>query len=346
MSQRGDGRRERHRRSRRLIVLVVVIELIGIGALAVALTSSATSSPRPRAAAMTTGAISPTRLVAHPQNPLADTTSSETTAPATATATVRAAAPRPRVKTGTPGELVAGAHAAAAEAAALSSGGVQVSVAIAAAHGPLIAGYNPDVPSFGASVTKALLLLAAARAAGDTPISGSLANTLAGMIQASDNADANTVFKALPNGSSDVQAAADAAGMTSFQLDTSDPVYVLGQSRVTAADLAGLFARFRQLLPVPQRSLAMQLLATPSADQQDGLRLAGLPEPLYSKEGWKPEPSGMPGAPYVVTQAVRFPYAGQPFGIAVTVQGTVDKPAGDALAQQVGQTLAAHLHTG
>jgi hypothetical protein len=132
---------------------------------------------------------------------------------------------------------------------------------------------------------------------------------------------------------------AASVGMTGFQLDTSDPVYVLGQSLVTANDLAMLFADIGNLIPPAQRSFGMGLLSHLSSADQVGLLQAGLPGAVYSKEGWKPEPDGLEGAPYIVNQAGRFSVNGNTYGIAFTVAGVSDKPSGEAIIERIAAAL-------
>jgi hypothetical protein len=127
--------------------------------------------------------------------------------------------------------------------------------------------------------------------------------------------------------------------MSSFKLDTSDPVYVLGQSTITADDFAKFFSKIDTLLAGPQQKFGMDLLSHLSAADQNGLLDAGLPGTVYSKEGWKPEPSGTRGTPYIVNQAAQFGSNGNIYGIAVTVSGTTDQASGEAIVKSVATAL-------
>ncbi len=159
------------------------------------------------------------------------------------------------------------------------------------------------------------------------------------MIENSDNASADWVYSHLSNGSSDVKAVASAAGMSGFSIDTSDPVYVLGQSKITADDFAKFFSKIDTLTPDSQKSFGLDLLSHLSSADQNGLLQAGLPGTVYSKEGWKPETVASDGAPYVVNQAAQFSSGGTTYGVAVTVSGTSDQASGEAIVKNVVSAL-------
>ena len=227
-----------------------------------------------------------------------------------------------------------GLRAAGAEQAA----GHHVGFALVTADGQTVGELGASDPNYGASITKAMLLVAYLAQHPDT-LDGSARSELTAMIENSDNAAADWVYAHLRSPADELTAVAQAAGMTGFQIDTSDPVYVLGQSQITAGDFADLFARIDQLLPPAQRAFALSLLANVSP--RSGLLAAGLPGVVYAKEGWKPEPSGMLGAPYVVNQAAQFHLHGVTYGVAVTVGGVSDETEGEAVVQRV---VAALMH--
>ena len=127
------------------------------------------------------------------------------------------------------------------------------------------------------------------------------------MIEASDNQSADDVWGLLHNPAAQVQAVASDAGMTGFELnDTADSVYVLGQSMITARDFALFFSKIGQMFPATQRSYGLNLLSHLDASDQVGLLQSGLPGTVYSKEGWKGEPTITGDQPYVVNQAAQF----------------------------------------
>ena len=167
------------------------------------------------------------------------------------------------------------------------------------------------MPNYSGSITKSMLLVAYLRQHADAPLGQAARYELGQMIEISDNDAADWVYAHLVSGRDALSSRAD-AGMTRFQIDTSDPVYVLGQSLVTAGDFARLFARIDQLMPASQRSYGMYLLA--HVQERVGLLAAGLPAVVYSKEGWKPEPDGLLGSPYIVNQAAQFNDGAPPTG--------------------------------
>jgi hypothetical protein len=93
-------------------------------------------------------------------------------------------------------------------------------------------------------------------------------------------------------------------------------------------------------MPASQRGFGMGLLSHLSSDDQVGLLQAGRPGVVYSKEGWKPEPDGLEGTPYIVNQAGQFSKNGNTYGIAFTVAGVSDKPSGEAIIQRITSALA------
>ncbi|HEY3773689.1 MAG TPA: serine hydrolase [Solirubrobacteraceae bacterium] len=156
---------------------------------------------------------------------------------------------------------------------------------------------------------------------------------LTAMIEVSDNAAADWVYEHLRSPTADVERVARDADMTGFHLDTSDPVYVLGQSLVTARDLARFFSRIETFMPTSARPFGMKLLA--GVEERVGLLAAGLPGRVYSKEGWKPEPAGSLGAPYVVNQAGQFSCGGVIYGVAVTVGHAEDQLQAEGVVQEI-----------
>jgi hypothetical protein len=176
-------------------------------------------------------------------------------------------------------------------------------------------------------------------------------NDIAGMINVSSDPDANAVYASLNKatgggGKAAIEAVANAAGMTGFKFDNTDPLYVLGQSQITANDFARFFASINTLLPASESTYGLGLLSniTPAA----GLLQAGLPAPVYSKEGWKPEPGptnpfGQEGAEYVVNQAGQFTSGGTTYGVAVTVGGLPSAATGETDGETIIQNVVQAL---
>jgi hypothetical protein len=234
-----------------------------------------------------------------------------------------------------------GLNTSAAETAAqkASTGGTTVGYSLYDAGGTNISSYNQDTPNYGASITKAMLLVAYLNQVGSGSLSATAKTNLTAMIENSDNTAANWVYHQLSDPSGEIAGVAKDAGMTSFNINTGDTVYVLGQSTITASDFARMFAAINVLLPSSQQSFGLDLLSHLSSADQNGLLQAGLPGTVYSKEGWKPEPSGSKGAPYVVNQAAQFTLNGRTYGVAVTVGGTANQASGETIVKSVVAAL-------
>ncbi len=211
--------------------------------------------------------------------------------------------------------------------------------------GNQLGNYNETSPNYGASITKSMLLVAYLKQVGSGTLSSEAKSQLTDLIENSANGSASApgpaywVYSHLTHGLSDVKAVASAAGMTGFEADTSDPLYTLGQSKITADDFAKFFSKIDTFMPASQKSFGLNLLSHLSSADQNGLLQANLPGTVYSKEGWKPESSGLEGAPYVVNQAAQFSYNGATYGIAVTVGGTSDQGSGEAIVLKIGKAL-------
>jgi hypothetical protein len=250
-----------------------------------------------------------------------------------------AARPRPTTPpaTSTPALAPSAAtlHLAAALALARAeqAAGHRIGFALVSADGQTLAQVNPTEQTYSGSISKAMLLVAYLRQASAEPLSDAARAELTAMIEVSDNDAADWVYTHLSAAQHAVAQVAADAGMTGFQLDTSDPVYVLGQSLISAADFARLFARIDELMPTAQTSFGMYLLS--HVQERVGLLDAGLPGVVYAKEGWKPEPPGLLGAPYIVNQAAQFSYQGATYGVAVTVGTVSDQTDGEAIVRQI-----------
>jgi hypothetical protein len=222
-----------------------------------------------------------------------------------------------------------------------STGGTQVGFSVwDASSGKSVGSLNATSQNYGASITKSMLLVAYLTQVGSGTLSAEAKSELTNMIENSDNNSANWVYQHLNNASSAVANVASTSGMTGFTLDTtSDPVYVLGQSKITANDFAEFFSKIDTMLPAAQKDFGLGLLSHLSVADQVGLLQAGIPGTVYSKEGWKPEPSGTAGAPYVVNQAAQFTINQHTYGVAVTVSGTANQSSGETIVQDVVTAL-------
>jgi len=230
----------------------------------------------------------------------------------------------------------------AQQVAKAAGGSTKVGYALYDSSGNLLGSYNDTSQNYSASISKAMILVAYLNQIGSGAISDSAKLNLTAMIEQSDDAASNRVYHLLTNPVVQINAVASAAGMSGFKIDTSDPLYVLGQSDITAGDFAKFFSKIDTMFPAAQKNFAMNLLA--NINQQVGLLQAGLPGTVYSKEGWKPEPDktnpfGNQGSPWVVNQAAQFSASGTTYGLAVTVSGANSQTAGEALIKKVVAAL-------
>jgi hypothetical protein len=332
-------------RMRRLLVMVVVVDVIGGGALAFALTRPGSQHQKRPHRTQTTA------VVAHPSNPLTETIGSETstagheaasTTNATTSTTAASAPPRThhvRRVVHRPQMVGCNLNLRAARAAAFSemSAGYRVGFALVTSSGQTLASVNQNAQNYGASITKSMLLVAFLEDHATQGLDSESIQELTAMIEVSDNEAADWVYAHLSSPSREVEDVASAAGMTGFRLDLSDPVYVLGQSLVTAHGFAQFFANIQSMMPARYRKFGMNLLG--HVEQRVGLLAAGLPGTVFSKEGWKPEGSGLLGAPYVVNQAAQFSCRGVRYGIAVTVGHAEDETSAEAVVQRIASSL-------
>ena len=234
---------------------------------------------------------------------------------------------------GSPSPVGAGQGSAAGYVSGLA--GVKVGFAVVAAGGQVLAQENATMQVPGASITKAMLLVAYLHQLAGAPLGPVASAHLQAMIEQSSNPDGSWVYAHL--GAHAVQHVAAAAGMTRFRLDVSDPSYTLGQSLVTALDQARLFAKIDQLLPARYRQYGIGLLQSISAGDRWGILNAGVGVGA-SKAGWKPEP----GAGWVVNQAGQVQVQGQSAGLAVVSEGSASLTAGERIMQTVAGDLLAN----
>jgi hypothetical protein len=229
----------------------------------------------------------------------------------------------------------------AEQAAQAAASGTHVGFAVYDSSGQELGSYNDTMENYAASITKSMLLVAYLRQVGSGQISSTVDELLTNMIEASDNQSADDVWGLLHNPAAQVQAVASDAGMTGFELnDTADSVYVLGQSMITARDFALFFSKIGQMFPATQRSYGLNLLSHLDASDQVGLLQSGLPGTVYSKEGWKGEPTLTGDQPYVVNQAAQFQLDGTTYGVAVTVaQYGGSESSNEEIIQRIGAAL-------
>jgi len=208
----------------------------------------------------------------------------------------------------------------------------RVAYAVADASGRVIAAYRPNQQFHSASITKAMLLVAALQDTDGAETPDALRSDLGAMIQDSDNAAANRVFARV--GKTGVLRVADQAQMRGFDLDTRDPLYVLGDSLVTAGDQARLFARILDLIPQAHRAYARGLLASVSA--RWGIVQAASGAEVLSKAGWRDEGDGDGST---VVQGAQLQAAAGPVAIAVMTDGDPSIDYGQQTIAQIAASL-------
>ena len=209
-----------------------------------------------------------------------------------------------------------------------------VGYAVSDSTGSVIAQRHGGAANYGASITKSLLLVAYLRQHATAALGAQATSQLAAMIQTSSNSAGNWTFHQV--GAAGVEQVAHAAGMTGLALDTSDPVYMLGQTRITAQDFARFFAKIDTLVPRSQRAFAMKLLSSISPADQWGILNASLPTITASKAGWKPE-----GSTWVVNQAAQVKLAdGSTIGVAITSRDDASLADGEQIMQDVASALS------
>jgi hypothetical protein len=216
---------------------------------------------------------------------------------------------------------------------AKSQGSTVVGFAVDSTSGSSLGDYQGSSQNIGRSITKTLLLVAYLDKVGSGHLSATASEHLQGMIEQSSNEDADWVFNALdgkdtdrdeggnPTSDAAVEAVAHAAGMTGFHLSTADPVYVLGESRVTADDMAHFFSQIEALMPSAQRSYGMGLLGSindPGEPGQAGIYEAGVASgTIHSKSGWESEPSGS----YTFNQVAQFAVGSTTYDVSILLEG-------------------------
>jgi hypothetical protein len=189
-----------------------------------------------------------------------------------------------------------------------------------------VRGHRVSVPFASASLSKAMLLVAALRRARDRPLSGPERAALRPMITLSDNDAAWDVYRMIGGGPA-VQEVARAARMRHFV-----EVGWWSDEQLTAADQARLFYRIDRLVPRRHRGYARRLLSSVVAGQRWGIAPAAAARGVraFFKGGWREE---------VVHQAALLERGGRRIAIAVL---TRDSPS-QAYARQTIAGVAARL---
>ena len=160
--------------------------------------------------------------------------------------------------------------------------GGDVSIAVVDTHGR-IRGRAARHRYPSASVVKAMLLVAELRRLerDGLELDDATLELLRAMIAHSDNDSADVVYARV--GDPGLRDVAKAAGMRDFAVAAS-----WGYAQITAADMARLFARVRNLVPPPHRRTALGVLRSLAPEHRWGLvRAAGRRWTVHAKGGWR-----------------------------------------------------------
>lgn len=205
----------------------------------------------------------------------------------------------------------------------------RVAFAVVGPHGRLH-GLDADRAYPSASLVKAMLLVAYLDRleSEDAPLDPAARAMLDPMIRASDNAAATAVYALV--GTAGLEAVADSAGMESFVASSA-----WGDSSVTAADQAGLFAGIERLIPREHRDYALGLLSGIAPEQSWGVPVAAPPGfDVYFKGGWLPTESGQ-----LVHQGALLERGRRRLGLAVLSDGSPSFDYGVATVEGVAERL-------
>jgi hypothetical protein len=184
------------------------------------------------------------------------------------------------VRNGKGRELTTPARIRRARRFARSRQGVVAFAVLDSEHRPR--GLRRTAPFPSASVSKAMLLVAALRQAGGRRLSDATRRLLRSMITVSDNDAASAVYAQV--GGEGLRRVAGAAEMRKF----TDVGHWAG-ARVTAADQARLFLRIDRLVPAAHRRYARKLLSSIVTSQRWGIARAArrAHAKVFFKGGWR-----------------------------------------------------------
>lgn len=162
-----------------------------------------------------------------------------------------------------------------------------------------------------ASVVKSMLLAAELRrlAAVGVPLDDKTRKTLSSMIVVSDNDAATAIYERV--GDAGLRGIAVQAGMRDFRVSGS-----WGYARISADDMALLFANLDQVMPPEYAPFGKRLLASIVPEQSWGIPEVARGWNARFKGGWRETPSGQ-----LVSQAAELRRGGTRFGVAVLTDG-------------------------
>lgn len=144
--------------------------------------------------------------------------------------------------------------------------------------------HRPDHQEWSASIVKAMLLVAytSEPPVAHRKLTASERSTLTGMIEASNNADAQTIYDQV--GNSGLQALAHRVGMTHF---ATNPQGIWGETLITARDQTKFFLHIDKYMPSSHRVFDMYLLNHIIPSERWGIgQVNHHGWRLYFKGGW------------------------------------------------------------
>ncbi len=204
-----------------------------------------------------------------------------------------------------------------------------ISFAVASTRG-YVRGHRRTRRAPSASISKALLLVAALRQVGDAPVPDHLAALLDPMVRSSDNAAARAVYAGL--GDEPVHRLAAAAPLRSLELNGT-----VFEMAVAASDLARLFVRLHELVPERHRAFAERLLRDVVEEQRWGLPRALPDRVVMFKGGWRDDTVHQAGLVLVGQRRV---------GIAVLSTGNPSQAYGRATVEGIARRLLGRMRRG
>ena len=205
-----------------------------------------------------------------------------------------------------------------------------VSFAVIGADGR-VHGYREHLTYPSASVVKSMLLAAELRLLHRTgaPLDAGTRDVLRAMITISDNDAATAIYDRV--GDEGLRAVADRAGMTDFSVS-----YAWGNARISAADMALLFADLDDAFPREHDRFAKGLLGSITPDQSWGIPVVA-PKgwSVRFKGGWRPTELGQ-----LTHQVAELRSGDRKLAIAVLTDGEPSMGDGIGLIERIGRELS------
>ena len=205
-----------------------------------------------------------------------------------------------------------------------------VSFAVIGADGR-VHGYREHLTYPSASVVKSMLLAAEMRRlhASGEPLDAETRDVLRAMITVSDNDAATAIYERV--GDDGLQAVAERGGMRDFSV-----FGYWGNARISAADMALLFADLDDAFPREHDRFAKGLLGSITPDQSWGIpAVAPNGWSVRFKGGWRPTEIGQ-----LTHQAAELRSGDRKLAVAVLTDGEPSMGDGIGLIERIGRELS------